>query len=186
MITQEQLKEVLHYDPETGVFTRTKKTVGGVKKYPIAGHVNKSKGYREIFANGKLYRAGRLAWLYIEGYWPEHQIDHINRIKDDDRWSNLRHVSHQCNMRNSKVNIKNTSGIKGVSWSKKAQKWVAYIQVVPHYSHLGFFISKKDAAQARWEAEVEHGYPNCNTTSSAYQYLQSMSHKRFNIRAINR
>lgn len=172
MITQEQLKEVLHYDPDTGVFTWTKEPGNGVQKDSIAGHVSSSTGYRGIFINRKRYRAGRLAWLYMEGYFPENQIDHRNRIRHDDRFHNLRHVTKQCNLRNSKVSEKNTSGIKGVTWNKAAKKWVAYIKVLTRRLHLGHFNSKKDAAQARWDAEVQHGYPNCNTTSSAYQYLQ--------------
>ena len=82
-LTQSRLKELLHYNPETGIFTWlvSKK---GVKIGNIAGSVN-SIGYRYISVDRILYKASRLAWLFIEGYFPENDVDHINRIRDDDR-----------------------------------------------------------------------------------------------------
>ena len=174
-LTQERLKELLHYDPETGIFTRLKtvSNASGAKKGNIAGCINTTDGYRYILIDGKRYNASRLAWFYMEGYLPEKDIDHGNRIRHDDRWKNLRHISHQCNMRNCKKRYTNTSGITGVYWAKKRQKWQAQIGISGKIIYLGIFISKLSAARARWQAEVKHGFPNCNTTSTAYQYLQS-------------
>jgi hypothetical protein len=108
----------------------------------------------------------------MEGYLPEHDIDHINRIKDDNSWNNLRHVSRSCNIRNCPMSSRNKSGITGV-YKKKIHKWYTYITFEGKREYLGIFENKRDAAQARWEAEVKYGFPNCNTTSSAFQFLQS-------------
>lgn len=171
-LTQEQLKGVLNYNPKTGNFTWIVSRKGVNIGVP-AGIIDKDSGYRKIKIDGNQYRASRLAWLFIEGYFPENEIDHINRIKDDDRWENLRHVSRQCNVRNSGMIKTNTSGIKGVSWYKRLKKWRADIMISGKSICLGYFQNKKEAALARWNAEVKHDFPNCNTTSTAYLYLQS-------------
>lgn len=175
-LAQKRLKELLHYDPETGIFTwiarilsqgRTTRLAGR-----IAGSINKITGYRFIGINRKTFLASRLAWLYMEGYFPENDIDHINRIRHDDRWANLRHVAHQCNSRNCKKRIDNTSGITGVYWDTKRQKWCAHVVILNKKFHLGYFASKIDAARARWNAEVRHNFPGCNSISSARLYIQ--------------
>lgn len=172
-LTQERLKEILHYDPISGVFTWIGKTSikTRVKKGMQAGYI-RPDGYRYIKIYQRAYNASRLAWLYMEGYWPEHDVDHINRIGDDDRWKNLRHVSRQCNLRNRGIQKNNSSGITGVYWYKRESKWRSEIVVCGERLLLGFFETKKEAVQARWNAEKEHGFPNCNSTSPAYLYLK--------------
>lgn len=165
-LTQSRLKELLHYDPEIGNFTWREGN-------QVAGYINKHIGYRLIGIDGKYYNASRLAWLYMEGYFPENDVDHKNRIRHDNRWENLLHASHQCNMRNCKKRITNKSGITGVSWLKRDQKWRAGITIFYKSLNLGHFTSKFDAAHARWEAEVKYDFPSCNTTSTAYQYLKN-------------
>ena len=169
-LTQTRLKKLLHYDPETGVFDWLIPRQGARIKQS-AGCLT-YEGYGQIRINGKTYRAARLAWLYMEGYWPEHQIDHINRIRNDDRWLNLRHVSPQCNLRNCNKAKNNTSGITGVSLHKDSQKWHATIKPTGKRVFLGSFNLKIDAARARWNGEIKYGFPDCNTTSSAYLYLK--------------
>lgn len=171
-LTQARLKELLHYDPETGIFTWLTTIANGVQKGTIAGYVNRNDGYKRIGVDGKEYKVSRLAWLFVEGYFPENEVDHRNRIKHDDRWENLRHVSRQCNMRNCSIAKNNKSGITGVHWFKKLQKWQAHITISGKTFHLGLFKNKLDAARARWNAEIKYGFPNCNTTSSAYLYLR--------------
>ncbi len=100
-LTQDRLKELLHYCPETGVFTWIKTNGSRGKKGNIAGSINPI-GYLDIGVDSKVYKAHRLAFLYVEGYFPEYGLDHINRNKSDNRWSNLRQVSQTCNMRNVK------------------------------------------------------------------------------------
>lgn len=88
MLTQKRLKELLKYNPDSGAFrwrvswTRTRLPAGCIH----------SDGYRRIEIDGRRYLASRLAWLYMKGRMPENFVDHINRIRDDNRWANLRHV----------------------------------------------------------------------------------------------
>ncbi|WKV24405.1 hypothetical protein [Escherichia phage SUT_E1620] len=120
MITQERLKELLIYDPETGLFYRRLKS-GRIK--PINNKPN-NYGYIQIrVGNGYRELAHRLAFLYMEGYIPEF-VDHINRIRDDNRWSNLRDSSRQENNRNRAAT--SNSGYLGVSWDIHLQKWRVY------------------------------------------------------------
>ena len=138
-LTQKRLKELLHYDPETGIFIRLKNAGSRSSRGDIAGGPG-GCGYRTIGIDGKRYLASRLAWLYQEGYFPENQVDHKNRIRHDDRWENLRHVTQVCNSRNSKTRTTNTSGITGVSWDQRYQKWAAYIMILGKKYHLGYFV----------------------------------------------
>ena len=99
MLTQERLKEVLHYDPKTGNFTRLVRTSARIKIGDIAGS-NRGGGRRQISVNGKIYLSSRLAWLYMTGAWPANQIDHKNGVRGDDRFSNLRDVDGFINQQN--------------------------------------------------------------------------------------
>jgi hypothetical protein len=172
-LTQERLKELLHYDPETGVFTwrtsgsgkRANKLAGGYDAY----------GYICIAVDKVTYKASRLAWLYIEGYIPENLIDHKDRNPKNNKWKNLRHVTNQCNARNQSVRKNNKSGVTGVCWIKRSCKWQSQIRADRKTKYLGEFKTLKEAVQARWNAEIKYGYPNCNTTSSAYLYLQGVT-----------
>lgn len=172
MITQLRLKELLNYNPKSGVFT-WRISRGGAKAGDQAGYIN-SRGYRLIGIDGELYRAARLAWLYIEGYMPEHEVDHINRVKDDDRWKNLRHVSHQCNVRNCGNPRDNTSGVKGVYWHRQTKKWRARIRVNKKLHHLGLYNDFDDAVCARLAAEQCLNWQGCDSSSPAYRHVQRM------------
>lgn len=172
-ITQKELKKILKYNPETGIF-KWKISRQGTKKNKIAGYIN-INGYRCIMINGKFYNASRLAFLYMEGYLPEYIIDHKDGVRDNNKWGNLRHVSHICNLRNMKIPCDNNSGIVGVCWSKHAKKWRAQIGIFKKSKNLGYFVNFIDAVKARWEAEKKYGWQGCNTTSSAYNYLQKFS-----------
>ena len=116
-LTQKRLKELLYYNLDTGIFTN-RIDRSNVKVGDIAGYIN-SKGYRCIRVDCKIYRASRLAWLYMKGYFPEHEVDHEDRVRHNDRWKNLRHLTHSCNLKNRGVNSNNTSGITGVNWDKR-------------------------------------------------------------------
>ena len=170
-LTQARLREALDYDTETGIFTWNISR-GCMPKNKVAGNVNYT-GYRRIMVDNTMYLASRLAFMWMEGYFPEHEIDHINRVRDDNRWENLRHVTHMCNVHNSGKSYRNTSSIVGVHWHKYARKWCARLYFKGKNFNLGLHENKTDAAKARWEAEKKHRLPNCNTTSSAYLYLQN-------------
>lgn len=162
MITQAQLKELLFYDPETGEFhwLRNGKVAGG-----------KDHGYLRICISGKLLKAHRLAWLYVHGYFPEHDIDHINRVRDDNRISNLREVSRTCNARNASGKAGSSSGVKGVH--KVRDRWTATITVNGYTISLGTFLTKLGAAKARADAEKEHGFITCDQLSEAQIFVNS-------------
>ncbi len=165
----EYIKEILLYCPLTGFFMWIGKTRGNIKAGTIAGTKDKN-GYIQIGINKKIYLAHRLAWLYMKGYFPEHEIDHINRIKDDNRWSNLRHVTRKCNAHNSNMWNTNTSGITEVYYNKSCNRWQAQIKVQQKLITLGSYKTKFEAAFIRWEAEKKYNFTDCNTISSAYQY----------------
>ena len=166
-VTYDELRELLHYDPATGVFTN--KTTRGPRAFAgsVAGKFD-THGYRQIQIQGKNYLSSRLAWYYQEGYWPELQIDHINRVRSDDRWCNLRHVSAQCNTRNCKKRSTNKSGITGVYFEKSCKKWRATICKFTSNSLPSFL----DAVKLRWKLEKEYKFNNCQTTSQAFLYLK--------------
>jgi hypothetical protein len=170
-ITQAELKRQLHYDPDLGIFIWRVSKHNQIPIGSIAGNKN-TTNYIAIKINGVLYKAHRLAFLYMEGYFPEHEVDHIDRNVTNNAWKNLREVSRVCNCRNCGIAKNNTSGITGVRWHKNSNRWQANISVNSKLVHLGIHKNKLDAAKARWEAEVKYGYPTCNTTSSAYLYLK--------------
>lgn len=147
-LTQARLKELLHYDPETGVFTWIA-APGGRKDLigRVAGAVN-TPGYVVIRCDDKLHLAHRLAWLYVNGEWPSSGLDHINRTRTDNRISNLRVASQHQNGANTSLNRNNKSGVKGVSWSGRRNKWLAQITVNRENTFLGYFSDRNEAAAA--------------------------------------
>ena len=156
MITQRQLKELFHYDKDTGVFTR--KIALSRKSY--VGEVITTKhieGYIHTQIRGKQYLAHRLVWLYVHGYLPEY-IDHINHIKDDNRLINLREVTRLENQQNLSIRCDNISGVCGVSWDKFRNRWAARIKHKGKYMYLGRFKDKDEAILVRKEAERQYGY----------------------------
>ena len=169
-LTQARLKELLHYDPETGIFT-FRINRNRFKAGELAGYIN-DQGYLKLAVDGKEYRASRLAFLYMEGYTPEYEVDHINRDRNDDRWCNLRHVSRQCNARNIGIRSDNKSGIMGICWRKDTNQWKSYISIDGKLINITHSNKLIDAVKARLEAEKKYNFQNCNTTSSAYLYLK--------------
>lgn len=155
-ITQEQLKEILHYDFNTGVFSwRVATRNGQVPAGSVAG-TTKTNGYVRIEINGRTYAAHRLAWLYMTGSWPPKIIDHIDNVRGNNRFANLRLASPSSNMWNRRKSKSNTSGIKGVTWSKKSQRWQAAIRVNYKSIHLGLFEAKEDALEAVKTARIKY------------------------------
>lgn len=156
LLTQQRLKELLHYDPDTGVFTRIRSRLSTTLNKK-AGGINYD-GYRRIYIDGSSYFAQRLAFLYIHGSWPSSQMDHINGNRDDNRISNLREATSSENKHNQLINRKNTSGVKGVCWHKGAKKWQARVMMNGRDKYLGLFDSIHDAEMAACEARISlHG-----------------------------
>lgn len=138
MITQSELKQILDYNPDTGIFTWKINKGGKAKCGTIANSID-SKGYIRIQINNKRNSAHRLAWLYIYGSFPNNMIDHINGNKIDNRIYNLREATVNENQYNRKVPINNTSGIKGVYFDKSRNKWVAELKCNSKKIHIGRF-----------------------------------------------
>ena len=151
-LTADTLRSILHYDPETGIFTWKVSTARNVKVGAVAGSVN-GGGYLQIMVLSRLYKAHRLAWFYMYGEWPKLNIDHINRNPSDNRQVNLRDVTQKQNGQNASKRSDNTSGCTGVSWHKQRSKWQAHIRHNHKLIHLGLFESLEDAIAARKAAE---------------------------------
>lgn len=161
-VTVDRLREVLDYDPATGVFV-WKLTLGsrGGGRAPagtIAGTQNNGYGYRVITIDGSRYLASRLAWLWMTNKWPTIFIDHINCDRSDNRWVNLREANRHQNQANSRNRRNNTSGFKGVSFDKNLQRFRAYIWINSKKLHLGTFETAQEAHDAYLdEAKRHHG-----------------------------
>lgn len=140
----EALAKLVVYDRETGEFTALDGRPLGARH---------SKGYVSISAGGHKALAHRLAWFIVMGREPTH-IDHINRIRADNRWSNLREADAGLNQCNRSVAANNTSGVAGVALDRHGRKWQAYIKRFGKRVHLGVFERFDDAVSARKAAEV--------------------------------
>jgi len=137
-LTQERLKEVLSYSPDSGVFVWIKNRFGVIVGR-VAGNVSGNRGYRRIKIDGRLYLAHRLAWLYMHGEWPKDEIDHINISRDDNRICNLREATRLQNSRNKKLRSDNSTGMKGVYWHGQSKKWQASAGLDGKLIYLGLF-----------------------------------------------
>jgi hypothetical protein len=160
MITAEGLREVLSYSPENGEFTWI---VGhGGTKSGAAGYTRPCRAdgsqYRVIGIGYKTYLAHRLAWLYVYGAWPAHEIDHADLDGLNNRIGNLREATRAENGCNRGINSNNKSGYKGVSWSKQRGKWQARIMLDYRTKFLGLFDTAESAHAAYVAAATElHG-----------------------------
>lgn len=146
-LTADMVRELFHYDPETGIFRRRDTgRVTGTKS---------SSGYLLITLSGFKFSAHRLAWLYVHGQWPQIEIDHINRIRDDNRLVNLRDVTRSVNMMNRALPFGSatrglTPGWRGGSVRKRSdrKKWEARYAVRGKYHHVGSFETREMAEAA--------------------------------------
>ena len=155
-LTADRLREMLRYDEGTGLFTwlvsRYRTRAGDT-----AGSVLNT-GYVRIVIDGKKFFAHRLAFLYVEGKFPEFSVDHIDGVPANNRWANLRKATHSENLRNQYIKSNNTSGVKGVSWYRKSKKWKAQIVSNGRVINLGHFETMEEAAEAYRKAGRElHG-----------------------------
>jgi hypothetical protein len=144
MLTQEYLKAHLHYNPETGNFTRIKAN-GTAHIGDVAGNLS-STGYIYISLNNKSYRAHRLVWLYLHGAFPEQLIDHINGVKHDNRLANLRLCNKEQNGFNSKIQARNKFGLKGVK--QVGNRFAGKVTHNYKTIHLGMFATPEEAHKA--------------------------------------
>ena len=174
----EFLRKLLRYDAETGKLYWRERTpdmfIGGEHS---AEHIcnrwnsrfadkeaftaSDNNGYKLGRISGRNYKAHRVIWAIFYGEWPNEQIDHISGVRDDNRISELRAVTHAENNKNQKRRSDNTSGVVGVDWCKGDRKWRARIRMSGKVKHIGYFVDFSEAVAARKAAEVEYNFhPN--------------------------
>ena len=166
-LTPELVRELLDYDPEAGVLTwrpRPQEMFEGRPEWvwkgwnarfagKVAGSVKKS-GYVYVALVETMVSAHRLAFAHYHGHWPNGDVDHINRVKGDNRISNLRDVDRSVNNHNRRLAGKNSkSGVLGVWWAENMGKWVTQIRVNGKKKHIGSFDSQREAHEAYLEAK---------------------------------
>ena len=140
------VKELLRYDPDTGIFRWRVAKSANVHVGDIAGSDN-GNGYLRIMIDERHYRCHRLAWLYCHGQWPAAHLDHINRDRADNRIANLREATRSQNMANRSSQQNSTHGFKGVIRNHK--RWSARIKPPKNkYIHLGTFDTPQEAHDA--------------------------------------
>jgi hypothetical protein len=149
-LTHERLRELMDYDPETGLLTWrvSRPGRGSIKTGDIAG-TPKRNGYWQVGIDGRLHNRARLVWYWTYGRWPYPQVDHINRVKDDDRIVNLREATVSQNAANYR-HRSNPHGFRGVSC--KRARFYAKIRVPGKRINLGSFATAELAAAAYQEA----------------------------------
>lgn len=167
ILTPEQVRELIDYDPETGILTwRARKLRVGLERIDKGwntrftgkragrpdrnGHIWVGIAYEELKTSN--FAAHRLAWAHYYGEWPNTGIDHINRNSSDNRIANLRLADQTRNSQNSSLRSDNTSGVKGVYWVSKEQKWAAFININKKVTQLGRYESKEEAIRVRQDA----------------------------------
>ena len=153
-LTVDRLREVFHYDLNTGVFTRLVRTGFRVRIGDEAGSLD-AKGYIVIGIDRCVHKAHRLAWFYVHGVWPTGQIDHINADRADNSICNLRDVSQSLNQQNQKkARSNNRSGFFGVS--KNKNRWMARINIDGTETYIGNFCTPELAQDAYLSAKQVH------------------------------
>jgi hypothetical protein len=158
----ERLKELLEYDPDTGVF-RWKVAHGFGLPGEVAGHITGGVGnkrltnYIRIRIDTIRYPAHHLAWLYVTGEPPASEVDHWDNDGTNNAWTNLRPASRGQNECNKGIRADNTSGVKGVRLTRGGT-WEAKIKHNGKREHLGTFATIEEAAVAYARASARlHG-----------------------------
>ena len=156
-MNQQHIRKLLDYNPDTGVFIWLINKAS-VRAGDIAGCKNQVDGYRYIRVDKKLYSAHRLAFVWMIGTFPKPLTDHINGIRDDNRWGNLREASSAINNKNTRMKSINTSGFNGVTKNKRDGWWIAQAKLNGKHIYIGRFKEKEDATAARKEFDKTHGF----------------------------
>lgn len=153
MLSRSRLKELLMYDPTTGLFTwmvnRGPRRIGDVC------HTRNSEGYHVIRLDGTLYYAHRLAFLYVLGYMPDY-VDHKDGVPGNDEWDNLREATQSQNIQNTRGRSDNTTGHRGVTRDKNT--FTGRVQVRGNvHRRCGFPTVEAAAEWCRTKREELHG-----------------------------
>lgn len=150
-LTQEAVTDAFVYSPDTGIVSWRKRKPHKNKVNGL-GHADK-QGYLSVGFKGRQYSLHRLIWLYVYGYWPKGEIDHINGNNQDNRLCNLREVSPSENQHNRRICKNNKSGFAGVSFDKQTGRWYACITVNSRRINLGRHSSPEAASDAYLKAK---------------------------------
>lgn len=157
MLSYEDAHRIFRYDPESGLLYRKKRGPRGKPDHVVGNPY--SNGYLRVSIGGQSnkreYLLHRLIWMMQHGEWPDGEIDHINRIRTDNRISNLRICTNAENKQNLSLRSNNTSGYTGVSYWKAMGKWRADITVNHKIKHLGRFDTPEEAYSAYLAAKAE-------------------------------
>lgn len=162
-LTFERLKELLIYDPVTGVFTWRKRTNNNMRPDRRAGTFCERKKdgcrtvrERRLSIDGVTYLESRVAWLYMTGRLPAHEIDHKNLCPDENYWTNLREADRTQQTVNRRAKLRNKTGIKGVQFVNG--HYCARAVVNGKFKWLGNFDTPEEASKAYMNAMKEaHG-----------------------------
>jgi len=168
-LTQFYLKECIHYNPSTGDAMWKTRPVTHFKSERDSKIWNSNNagndifckgnnGYLKLSINSKQYSLHRIAFLYVDGEMPVNQVDHIDRNRLNNTFSNLRHATAIQNAQNQPIRSNNTSGIKGVFWNSSRGKWCARITVNKKVIFLGYHTEKLKAKSARKAAEIKYNF----------------------------
>lgn len=154
-LAAERLRDLMIYDPTTGIFRWRVDRRNAIRAGTIAGG-DDGRGYVVVRIDGGKYLAHRLAFLYMTGKWPGPLVDHKDANPSNNRWNNLREATRQGNSANSKTSARNKCGLKGARWHSRDQRWYAGISVRGQQIHLGTFKNAEDAHAAYLAAARQH------------------------------
>jgi hypothetical protein len=149
-IAPETLRQLFTFDPDEGIFRYQKDKVR-CKAGSVAGSIHR-QGWRSIKINKRCYPAHHLAWLWVHGRWPIHEIDHINGVRDDNRFINLREADAFQQVMNSARPRTNTSGVKNVYFDREMNRYRVHLRHKKKSIHIGYFPTLQEAASAAADA----------------------------------
>lgn len=168
-VSVELLRQRVDYDPETGAliwkacgpehFSSERNWRIFTTRFAGKPVLKRNRGYVVVTLTvnfrEQYFEGHRVAWALVTGAWPDHEIDHIDRDRGNNKWSNLRAADHMRNQWNRDLMVTNRSGFRGVHWNKTSGKWVSQIRTGNKTLHLGSFASAEQAFEARLSAEIE-------------------------------
>jgi hypothetical protein len=146
-VSAEEVQRLFHYDEATGALSWKVCLSTRAKAGRICSYSDK-RGYIYVKIHKRHYMVHRVIWAVYHGAWPTNDIDHINGNPSDNRISNLRPATRSQNLCNKKLSSRNTSGIKGVNWHKKARKWRGRVILNKRYYNAGYFDDPAEAGRA--------------------------------------
>ncbi|MBJ9895227.1 HNH endonuclease signature motif containing protein [Burkholderia cenocepacia] len=153
-LTAQRLRELLNYDQATGQFRWREKASHRVEVGDVAGSPDRD-GYLKIQIKGKKYLAHRLAWLFMTGAWPAREVDHVNGVRADNRFSNLRAVTRSQNMQNQRrARSNSTTGLIGAN--RQGNGFQSSINIDGTPTYLGYFATPEAAHAAYVDAKRRH------------------------------